>query len=237
MATIGDHDIFFESLMTLADDVLPYLSFSAICSTIGLFLCGLQICQRIHERGNTEGTGSGPFLITFLSCAFWLQYGALKRDNVVIFVNVAGFFLEACYLAYYYRKTRQPRLLRKVIAAELAAIAAMLYVVNYGGLRDNGREWLGMICVVMNIASIGSPLFQIGQVIRTKNSESMPLPLCLACFAVSLQWLCYGILVKDFYIQVPNYVATLLSTIQLSLFVIYPRRPTFVQLQADNHSV
>ncbi|KAK6024485.1 hypothetical protein OSTOST_09702 [Ostertagia ostertagi] len=58
----------------------------------------------------------------------------------------------------------------------------MLYAVNYAGFQDNGRESLGVICVVLNIASIGAPLFQIGEVIRTKNSESLPLPLCLACF-------------------------------------------------------
>ncbi|EYC02816.1 hypothetical protein Y032_0098g3138 [Ancylostoma ceylanicum] len=223
--------------MTLAEDVLPYLSFSAICSTIGLFLCGLQICSRIRQRGTTEGTGSGPFLITFISCAFWLQYGVLKQDNVVILVNVVGFMLQSCYLLYYYSMTRHPRLLRKVITAELVAIGLMLYAVNYAELKDNGREPLGVICVLLNIASIGAPLIQIGEVIRTKNSESMPLPLCLACFAVSLQWLCYGILVKDFFIQAPNYVATLLSTIQLSLFVIYPRRPTFVQLKDDRDSI
>ncbi|KJH48322.1 mtN3/saliva family protein [Dictyocaulus viviparus] len=217
--------------MTFADDVLPYLSFSAICSTIGLFLCGVQICWRIRARNGTEGTGSAPFLIAFISCAFWLQYGVVKQDNVVIFVNTVGFILQGCYLAYYYRMTRNPRVLKKVILCELIAIGMMLYAVNYAGLKNNGRDTLGFICIVLNVASIGAPLFQIGEVIRTKNSETLPLPLCLACFAVSLQWLFYGILVNDFFIQVPNYIATFLSIIQLSLFVIYPRRPAFVQLK------
>lgn len=56
------------------------------------------------------------------------------------------------------------KLLKKVIAAELVAIAVMLYVVNYAGLKDSGREPLGLICVVLNIASIGAPLFQVGEV-------------------------------------------------------------------------
>ncbi|VDL73369.1 unnamed protein product [Nippostrongylus brasiliensis] len=217
--------------MSISDEVLPYLSFSAICSTVGLFLCGIQICQRIRQRGTSEGTGSAPFLIAFISCAFWLQYGFLKNDQVVILVNVIGLVLQGCYLAYYYSMTRNPRLLRKVIAAEFVAISLMLYAVHYAELKDKGREPLGIICVVLNIASIGAPLFQVGEVIRTKNSESLPLPLCLACFAVSLQWLLYGILVNDYVIQVPNYIATILSIVQLSLFVIYPRRPTFVLLK------
>ncbi|KAE9414529.1 hypothetical protein Angca_010043, partial [Angiostrongylus cantonensis] len=210
---------------TFGGDLLPYLSFSAICSTIGLFLCGVQICWRIQERGGTEGTGSAPFLIAFISCAFWLQYGVLKQDRVVIFVNVVGLVLQGCYLTYYYWMTRHSKILKKVIICELFAIGLMLYSVNYAGLKDSGRDTLGVICIILNIASIGAPLFQIGEVIRTKNSETLPLPLCLACFAVSLQWLLYGILVNDFVIQVPNYIATFLSIIQLSLFIIYPRRP------------
>ncbi|KAK5979488.1 Sugar transporter SWEET, partial [Trichostrongylus colubriformis] len=149
--------------MTIADDILPYLSLSAICTTIGLFLCGIQICLRIRERGTTDGTGSAPFLIAFISCAFWLQYGVLKQDKVVIFVNIVGFLLQGSYLMYYFSMTRNTRLLRKVIGAECIAIGLMLYAVNYAGFEDNGRETLGVICVVLNIASIGAPLFQIGE--------------------------------------------------------------------------
>ncbi|KAK6024486.1 mtN3/saliva family protein [Ostertagia ostertagi] len=202
--------------MTTADVILPYLSFTAICTTIGLFLCGIQICLRIRERGTTEGTGSAPFLIAFISCAFWLQYGVLKQDNVVIFVNIVGFLLQACYLMYYFAMTRNTRLLKKVIGAEFIAIGLMLYAVN-----------------MLDFKTMGESL----SVIRTKNSESLPLPLCLACFAVSLQWLLYGVLVKDYVIQVPNYIATLLSVVQLSLFVIYPRRPTFVEMEEPLYSV
>ncbi|PIO72603.1 hypothetical protein TELCIR_05467 [Teladorsagia circumcincta] len=36
---------------------------------------------------------------------------------------------------------------------------------------------------------------------------------------------------------VPNYIATLLSVVQLSLFVIYPRRPTFVEMEEPLYAV
>jgi len=39
---------------------------------------------------------------------------------------------------------------------------------------------------------------------------------------VSLQWLLYGWLVDDFYMKVPNTIGSILSAVQLSLFVIYP---------------
>ncbi|CAI4228902.1 unnamed protein product [Auanema sp. JU1783] len=226
----------------LGQTVLPYLSVSAIVSTIGLFFCGLSICQRIRARGSTEGTGSAPFLLAFISCAFWLQYGLLKQDNVVIFVNLVGFCLQTSYLCYYYSMTRQRRWLDRIIIAELVIMLLMEYFVHHGNLKDNGLEPLGICCVFLNIANIGAPLLSVGEVIRTKSSESLPLPLCIACFCVSLQWMLYGIIVDDFVIQFPNYVATFLSATQLSLFVIYPRKPHVVgkkysRLSDDNEEL
>ena len=34
---------------------LNFLSVTATTSTIGLFLCGIQICTRIRKKGSTEG--------------------------------------------------------------------------------------------------------------------------------------------------------------------------------------
>uniref|UniRef100_A0A914NU99 Sugar transporter SWEET1 n=1 Tax=Meloidogyne incognita TaxID=6306 RepID=A0A914NU99_MELIC len=47
--------------------------------------------------------------------------------------------------------------------------------------------------------------------------------LCLANMTVCLQWLLYGFLVDDLYMKVPNSIGTIISSVQLSLFVIYPR--------------
>ncbi|PAV63535.1 hypothetical protein WR25_07692 [Diploscapter pachys] len=240
--------------------ILPYLSVTAVASTIGLFLCGLEICAKIRRRGSTDGTGGAPFLIGFISCVFWLQYGFVIADRTVIFNNIVGLTLYTGYLSYYYIKTRNKAswsifhwttqrnmpdknendnncttscsklmtfaienyYLNRIIFLELICGAFAIYGVNHMELEDGGKSWLGTVCILLNIATIGAPLFQIGEVFRTKSSESLPLPLCLASFAVSVQWLAYGIIVEDFVIQMPNYIATFLSIVQLSLFVIYP---------------
>ena len=90
----------------------------------------------------------------------------------------------------------------------------------------------------LNIATIGSPLVDVGTVIRSKSTESLPFSLCVMNMGVSIQWLAYGILADDFYMkaskslrlfyikilfQVPNGVAVIISALQLSLFVIYPK--------------
>lgn len=88
------------------DTFLNILSITATISTIGLFLCGIPICNRIRKRGNTDGTGVAPFWVCSISCVFWLAYGFLRNENTVIFVNGVGLIIQSLYLTYYYIKTR-----------------------------------------------------------------------------------------------------------------------------------
>ncbi|KAI6226491.1 Sugar transporter SWEET [Aphelenchoides fujianensis] len=172
---------------------LSVLSVTATTSTFALFLCGLQICQRIRQRGTTDGTSVAPFLLTLISCTCWLGYGELRKDQTIIFVNVVGFVVQAVYLYYYYVKTRVKSRLNRLLFLELLIALATYWFIHSDG-----------------------------QVIRTKSTESLPFALCAGNMAVSLQWVLYGILVDDFYMKVPNSIAVLISAVQLSLFVIYP---------------
>lgn len=203
---------------------LTLLSFTATVSTFGMFLCGLQICTRIHKRGSTDGTGVSPFYLTSVSCICWLGYGVLRGDHTVMFVNGIGLVFQSVYLAYYYMKTRLKMWLNRLIFSELIISVLTASLVNSETVKlDEKENILGVICMFLNIATIASPLVDVRQVIRTRSTESMPLMLCFANMAVSAQWLLYGILMDDFYMKVPNGIGTLISVLQLSLFIIYPR--------------
>ncbi|KAL7069717.1 hypothetical protein ACQ4LE_010766 [Meloidogyne hapla] len=203
---------------------IELLSFTATASTIGMFLCGLQICTRIHRRGSTEGTGVAPFFLTSVSCICWLGYGLLKKDQTVVFVNGVGLVFQTIYLAYYYMKTRLKTRLRHLILIECLIAVLTTFLIQNLSLSLNQKEnFLGVICMLLNIATIASPLADIGQIIRSKSTESLPFMLCLANMTVCLQWLLYGFLVDDLYMKVPNSIGTIISSVQLSLFVIYPR--------------
>uniref|UniRef100_A0A1I7Z1Q5 Sugar transporter SWEET n=1 Tax=Steinernema glaseri TaxID=37863 RepID=A0A1I7Z1Q5_9BILA len=249
---------------TMLEDValVDALSYVAILSTIALFLCGVEICQRIRRKGSTDGTDAAPFLLTFISCCFWTQYGVLKADRTIITINFIGVIIEAVYLFYYYMMTRHRRRLHRVLLLELVLFIAMygyttsesyelkdridnlgfrrlnrilllelvLFIAMYGYTTSESYELkdridnLGFVCMLMNIASLGSPLLALGGVIRSKSSENLPFPLCVGNMAVSSQWLLYGILVDDVYIKIPNGIGVAMSIVQLSFFVIYPAR-------------
>ncbi|TKR64262.1 hypothetical protein L596_024827 [Steinernema carpocapsae] len=140
------------------------LSFSAITSTVALFLCGLEICQRIQRKGSTEGVDAAPFLLTFISCTFWTQYGVLKEDSTIICINFIGIVIEAAYLYYYYRMTRNRRRLNRILLFEVVLFLGMYGYTTSAGYELKDRiSNLGFVCMLMNIASLGSPLLGLRQ--------------------------------------------------------------------------
>uniref|UniRef100_A0AC34RD75 Sugar transporter SWEET n=1 Tax=Panagrolaimus sp. JU765 TaxID=591449 RepID=A0AC34RD75_9BILA len=204
------------------DFVTNILSVTATISTFGLFLCGVPICQRIHKRGSTDGTSVAPFLLTSISCICWFGYGIIRDDNTIILVNSIGLLCQSLYLAYYYKKTRIKKRLNRLLSLELLILLITLWFIQCDHPKDEKENILGIICMLLNIATIGSPLADVGTVIKTKSTESLPFSLCVMNMGVSVQWLAYGILVDDFYMKVPNAVAVVISALQLSLFVIFP---------------
>ncbi|CAF4397102.1 unnamed protein product [Rotaria socialis] len=70
----------------------------------------------------------------------------------------------------------------------------------------------------------GSPLASLRHVIQKQTTESLSLPLSLANLIVPIEWVLYGILIDDKFVQVPNFLGAILGFIQVSLFYKYPRQ-------------
>uniref|UniRef100_A0AC35U4E8 Sugar transporter SWEET n=1 Tax=Rhabditophanes sp. KR3021 TaxID=114890 RepID=A0AC35U4E8_9BILA len=205
------------------DNILWVLSITAIASTIGLFFCGAQLCLKIKKRGSADGVNGAPFLITFLSCVLWLRYGWLRDDDAVIMVNLIGATMEGVYIWYYHRKTRNPHFLNRLLIIGVVIIIATFYFTFDDGEDLTEKiEMLGTACVFLNVLTNSTPLADLGVVIRSKSTESLPLPIIIASMLVSIQWFLYGLLIDDFFLQLPNGISTIICSIQISLFFIYP---------------
>ncbi|CAH1730986.1 hypothetical protein AGLY_015190 [Aphis glycines] len=89
---------------------------------------------------------------------------------------------------------------------------------------DAAVDHVGLLCSLTTMLFFAAPFSNLIHVIRTKNTESMPLPLIVMTFLVCAQWLVYGRMLRDKFIMYPNAVGCMLSIIQLALFVIYPRK-------------
>ncbi|KAJ1348093.1 hypothetical protein KIN20_003319 [Parelaphostrongylus tenuis] len=199
---------------------LQILSCSAIITTIALFLCGIPICFEIMRRKGTTDISGVPFLMGALGGSFWLRYGLLKLDYTMIIVNVVGVTLFTIYCLFYLAYSKPKWRFGIKLCLVASVIATMIILVAW---RPN-MDYLGLACMTFNIINFGAPLAGLGVVLRKRCCDTVPLPMCIANLLVSSQWFLYGNIVRDAYIMVPNGIGMALAVIQLSLFVIFPRR-------------
>lgn len=83
----------------------------------------------------------------------------------------------------------------------------------------------GYICCTVTVLFFAAPCCMLMDVIRTKSTEMLPLPLILMSFIGSVQWFAFGLIANDLFLQIPNLLGAFLSGTQLSLFCIYPNKP------------
>lgn len=203
--------------------LLDLLSWTAIVATVGLFLSGILQCQQMVTSKSTENIPFLPFLTTNFNCLMWASYGYLKGDMTVIFVNATGACLQTLYILcfLYYHKQKATEL-RQLLYVVIVAVCLYVYIVYMLTGKEERTWYLGKACIIVTVTMQASPFAAVAEVLRTKSTKSMPFVFSLLITVVSFIWLCYGYLVKDINIQVPNLSGVVLGLIQLSLFVVFP---------------
>lgn len=164
------------------------------------------------------------FLFIICSCCLWLNYGRLNNDHSVTLVNVIGSTLFLCYTVVYYVFTVNKTTLLKQFSMAWFVLLMSIAYIQYEDDHEQAVQATGILCFVVTVIFFAAPMTVLFHVIRTKNSESLPFPLISSTFVVSLQWLIYGILMNDSFIQLPNFLGCILSGTQLLLFIIYPSK-------------
>uniref|UniRef100_A0A0R3RQA5 Sugar transporter SWEET n=1 Tax=Elaeophora elaphi TaxID=1147741 RepID=A0A0R3RQA5_9BILA len=202
--------------------LLKCLSVSAFITTVSLFFCGIPICVNIWKRRSTKDISAVPFLMGVLGAVYWLRYGLMKMDYTMIAVNVFAAILMGIYLIFYYFMTKKKLWISIEVCAVIFLISLMLLLVQIFG-HDIFHP-LGFTCMTFNILNFGAPLAGLKVVLRQRNCETLPLPMCIANLLVSSQWALYGVFVSDVYIITPNAIGMLLAMIQIALFLIFPMK-------------
>jgi len=200
------------------------ISWMATVSTIGLFLSGISLCQKVKRQGDTKDVTMAPFLITSANCAFWLKYGLLRDDSTLVVVNATGLFLELVYLAYYFSYTGISS--RRTVTKQIFVFYCLFSAVFYGAVFMTTAPLVAIgyvgSCTAMGVYA--APLATVAKVIRLKSSEFMSFPLSAVGLVVSIEWLLYGMILADQFLTVPNFIGVLLGIFQMALFVKFPSK-------------
>jgi len=222
---IISENIVMDSEAIVETETLKWLiSWMATVSTIGLFLSGVSLCQKVMRQGDTKDVTMAPFLITSANCAFWLKYGLLRNDSTLVVVNATGLLLEICYLTYYYSYTGISS--RRTVTKQIFAFYAIFCVVFYGATYMSSAPLLSIgyvgSCTAMGVYA--APLATVAKVIRLRSSEYMSFPLSAVGLVVAIEWFLYGMIIADQFIYVPNVIGVMLGVFQMALFGKFPSK-------------
>lgn len=108
----------------------------------------------------------------------------------------------------------------------LVALVTSLFVLYVHAKSQGENSYIGLLASGSSLVFCASPLATVSTVIRTKSTESLPFNFILSSFLVSCMWLYYGLLADIILVTIPNAVGALLAIIQLTLFVLYPSKPS-----------
>ncbi|KAK1277692.1 Bidirectional sugar transporter SWEET16 [Acorus gramineus] len=193
--------------------------------SILVFTSPIATFRRVVKKKSTENFKGIPYITTLLSTSLWTFYGLLKPGGLlVVTVNGVGSVLQAIYvilfLIYAPKDTR----------VKLAKIVAILNIGCFGGvilvtlLVIHGSVRLvviGVMCAVLTVGMYASPMAAMRRIVKTKSVEYMPFSLSFFLFLNGGVWSAYSLLVKDFFIGVPNAIGFVLGSAQLLLYMVY----------------
>lgn len=195
------------------------------------FLSGAKVCHIIYQQKSCAKLSPMPFLTGINCMALWLRYGFLADEYEMIAVNFVGLTCQFIYLGFFVTYSKQkPRLFKQLLIL-LLFISSLFWVIE----QTDDRIFLGgSLASIASLIACASPLATIQDVLKTKCVSSMPFPIIISTFIVTLSWLLFGILKEDNFIVFSNLVAVIISGSQLSLFLIYPSKHPYEKLSPNN---
>ncbi|QCD84984.1 bidirectional sugar transporter N3-like [Vigna unguiculata] len=212
----------------MANDA-PYVFAVGILGNLVSFCCFLApvpTFYRVCKKKTTEGFQSLPYVAALFTSMLWIFYAYIKTGEILLItINAFGCFIETVYLVIYI--TYCPRKARfftfkMIFLFNVGVIFLVVLLTHVLAKERTARiELLGWICVVLSTSVFAAPLSIIKVVIRTKSVEFMPITLSLLLTVSAIMWLAYGILLRDIYVTLPNFVGITFGTIQIVLYFIY----------------
>lgn len=211
----------------LSDILQPYKeSVGAVAGivTIAQFFSGAFMCKDIYKNKSTVGTPSMPFIGGIVIGTLMLKYSIMLADKATVVVNLAAIILNAFYLSFYYgySENRSDEIY-KPLSYGAALVAVLLAYTSWEDPTVVEYRY-SIITTVLLLLLIGSPLFRVSDIVRTKDASCIPFPITFMGMLCSSLWLLYAIILLNNFMILQNVVGLVLSAIQLVLCYQYPKR-------------
>ncbi|KAK3164504.1 hypothetical protein QOZ80_1AG0020030 [Eleusine coracana subsp. coracana] len=195
-----------------------------------LFISPLPTFKRIVRNGSTEQFSAMPYIYSLLNCLICMWYGLPFVSYGVVLITTVNSIGAAFQLAYTvvfiaFAADGKQRLKVSGLLAGVFVVFGLIMYVSLDWFDHKTRQtFIGYLSVASLIFMFASPLSIISLVIKTKSVEYMPFYLSLSMFLMSISFFAYGMLLRDFFLYIPNGIGTVLGIIQLLLYAYFSKR-------------
>ncbi|CAI8619333.1 unnamed protein product [Vicia faba] len=194
--------------------------------SFAVFLSPVPTFYIIFKKKSAEGFQSLPYVVALFSAMLWIYYAFVKREAalLLITINTFGIIVESAYLIIfliYASKKSRLSTIKLLLLLNVFGFGAMLLSTLYLAKGAKRLAIIGWICLVFNISVFAAPLFVISKVIRTRSVEYMPFFLSFFLTINAVMWFFYGLLLKDYYVALPNTLGFVFGIIQMVIYLIY----------------
>lgn len=185
------------------------------CLFLALQVSCILVANEIFRMKTVKKLSSVPF-VSLLACGFyWSLYGWLKSDLTIFIPNAVSIGTGSyCMWVYYVHSSLKPDVL-------YISLAVFILFGSCLGLLGMSSA-IGCVGCIMSVLMSGSPLAVVRTVIKEQNTASLPFSTSFVAWLNSCSWVAYGYFIAhDPMILMPNSLGLLLTTIQMSLFLVY----------------
>ncbi|KAJ2114254.1 hypothetical protein IW146_003228 [Coemansia sp. RSA 922] len=139
----------------------------------------------------------------------------------IVFVNTLGtiisIYILLCFWWYANSRYVETRFL-------LTLVSGLLMIAYVDHSTDPHAEYaFSLVCCLMSLIFLASPLSQIGNVIRLQDASVLLPSVALLAFFNNVLWSVYGHIHNDAFMLFPNAIGAALCALQLGLIAYYGR--------------
>ncbi|KAF3454545.1 hypothetical protein FNV43_RR04993 [Rhamnella rubrinervis] len=196
--------------------------------SILVFTSPIKTFSRVVKKKSTENYKGIPYVTTLLSTSLWTFYGVIKPGGLLVAtVNGAGAVLQFIYVTLFLIYAPKDKMIKtaKLFAILDVGILGSVIALTLLAIREDVKlTFVGILCAGLTIGMYASPLSVMGMVIKMQSVEYMPFLLSFFLLLNAGIWSIYAVLVKDFYIGVPNAIGFVLGSAQLIIYSIYKNK-------------
>lgn len=208
--------------------IAPFVNTGATLATWYLFASLTPELHRVHSEKSIKNVPLLPILSMLASATTWGIYGVISSNIFPLVVTAGmGILFGLGYTAVYFHNAGH--LKSQVKRQFLYTIAGLALHAGFCFCAPVSHQVVelvgGYVAVLTTAVMFGSPLVTFKRVIAEHNSAYLPVAMAIAGMLSSGFMVISGVTVKDAFVIVPNAINFALSIIQISLIVIFPRRP------------